>query len=92
MTASTKEVTTPVIEEIRARLQAAFAPTELDIVDEGYKHIGHGGEGKDHFYLHIVSASFVGLAPLRRHRMVYTALEHLMDNGIHALSIAARGE
>ncbi|MEO8993097.1 MAG: BolA family protein [Rhodanobacter sp.] len=85
-------MTTPVITEIRARLQAAFAPTELDVVDEGYKHIGHGGEGKGHFHVHIVSASFAGLAPLRRHRMVYAALEHLMDNGIHALSIAARSE
>ncbi|MEO7067143.1 MAG: BolA family protein [Rhodanobacter sp.] len=78
--------------EIRLRLQAAFAPTELDIVDEGYKHIGHSGEGKGHFHLHIVSASFAEQAPLRRHRMVYAALDDLMNNGIHALSIDARSE
>jgi len=27
--------------------------------------------------------------PIRRHRMVYAALQGLMDNGIHAVSIDA---
>ena len=86
------ETAAKTIAQMRALLQAAFAPTELDIVDEGHKHIGHSGEGKGHFQLHIVSASFAGQAPLRRHRMVYAALDNLMDNGIHALSIDAHSE
>lgn len=92
MTASTNATAATVIAEIRTRLQAAFAPIEFDVIDEGYKHIGHGGEGKGHFHLRIVSASFAGQAPLRRHRMVYAALDDLMNNGIHALSIDARSE
>jgi BolA protein len=80
----------PVIEQIRERLQAAFAPTELDVLDEGHKHAGHAGEGKGHFHVHIVSAAFAGRSPIKRHRMIYAALGGLMDNGIHALSIDAK--
>jgi len=80
----------PVIEQIRERLQNAFAPTELDVLDEGHKHAGHAGEGKGHFRVRIVSAAFAGQLPLKRHRMVYAALDDLMNHGIHALSIDAR--
>ncbi|MFK2875138.1 BolA family protein [Dyella lipolytica] len=76
-------------EEIRHRLFEALHPVELEVLDEGYKHAGHANDGKGHFHVRIVSASFAGLSPLKRHRMVYAALEGLMDNGIHALSIDA---
>jgi len=76
--------------QIRERLQAALAPVELDVVDEGHKHAGHANAGKGHFHVRIVSPVFAGKAPLQRHRMIYAALEGLMDNGIHALSIDAR--
>jgi BolA protein len=82
----------PVIEQIRVRLEAAFAPTALEIIDEGHKHAGHAGEGKGHFHVRIVSAAFASQLPLKRHRMIYAALEGLMDNGIHALSIDAKAE
>ncbi|WP_426703198.1 BolA family protein [Rhodanobacter sp. Col0626] len=79
-------------EQIRERLQARFAPTELDVLDEGHKHAGHAGEGKGHFHVRIVSAAFAGQLPIKRHRMIYAALEGLMDNGIHALSIDAASD
>jgi BolA protein len=77
------------VEQIRQRLTQALAPTELEIVDEGHLHAGHAGEGKGHFHVRIVSTAFAGLLPIRRHRLVYAALDGLMDNGIHALSIDA---
>lgn len=80
----------PVMAQIRERLQVAFAPTELEVLDEGHKHAGHAGEGKGHFHVRIVSTAFAGQSPLKRHRMIYAALEGLMDNGIHALSIDAK--
>ncbi len=79
----------PVLEEIRARLQAGFAPSLLEVLDEGHKHVGHAGEGKGHYRVRIVSTAFAGQLPLKRHRMIYAALDDLMDNGIHALSIEA---
>ena len=82
----------PIMAQSRARLDAAFAPTALEISDEGHKHAGHAGEGKGHFHVRIVSTAFAGQLPLKRHRMIYAALEGLMDNGIHALSIDAKTE
>lgn len=79
-------------EQIRQRLTGALAPTELEVVDEGHLHAGHAGEGKGHFHVRIVSAAFAGQAPLKRHRMIYAALDDLMDHGIHALSIDASAE
>ena len=78
------------IEQIRRRLADALAPAELEITDEGHRHIGHAGEGKGHFHVRIVSAAFAGQLPLKRHRLVYEALGDLMDHGIHALSIDAK--
>jgi BolA family transcriptional regulator, general stress-responsive regulator len=78
------------LEKIRQRLTAALAPIELDVLDEGHKHAGHANEGKGHFHVRIVSAAFAGQLPLKRHRMIYAALDGLMDQGIHALSIDAQ--
>ena len=81
-----------IIEQIRQSLTQALAPTELEIVDEGHLHAGHAGEGRGHFHVRIVSPAFAGLLPIRRHRLVYAALDGLMDNGIHALSIDAKNK
>jgi BolA protein len=78
------------VEQIRARLGAAFSPSELEVVDEGHLHAGHAGEGKGHFHVRIVSPAFAGVLPIKRHRMIYAELDDLMNHGIHALSIDAR--
>ena len=83
------DLSTPVIEKIRGRLQAAFAPEVLEVSDEGHKHAGHVGEGKGHFHVRIVSEAFVGQTSIKRHRMIYARLDDLMNHGIHALSIDA---
>lgn len=77
---------------IRAMLEAALAPTELEVVDDSHKHAGHAGarDGRGHFSVDIVSRAFAGLPPLARHRKVYAALGSLMQSDIHALSIHAR--
>lgn len=78
------------VEQIRARLAAAFSPSELEVVDEGHLHRGHAGEGKGHYHVRIVSPAFAGVLPIRRHRMIYATLDDLMNHGIHALSIDAK--
>lgn len=79
------------MEQIRARLSAALAPSALSLVDEGHKHVGHAGarDGRGHFALTIVSAAFEGKSPIERHRLVYAALGDLMQTDIHALSMIA---
>lgn len=76
---------------IRARLIAAFAPTELEVIDDSDKHRGHPGarDGRGHFSVKIVSAKFAGRKPLERHRMVFAALKSLLETDIHALSVRA---
>lgn len=78
------------VDQIRERLQQALAPVALEVLDEGYKHAGHANAGKGHFHVRVVSAAFAGQLPIKRHRLVYAALDGLMDNGIHALSIDAK--
>jgi BolA protein len=80
------------IEEIRARLTAAFDPVELEIIDESDKHKGHDGarDGRGHFRVTIVSSHFAHRTPIERHRMVFQALTPMLQTDIHALSISAR--
>lgn len=77
---------------IRSCLDQAFAPVELDVVDDSHRHVGHAGarDGRGHFSVRVKSAAFEGLGPLARHRAVYAALGDLMQTDIHALSIDAR--
>jgi len=76
---------------MRERLEAAFAPVSLDVVDDSHRHVGHAGArgGQGHFTIDIVSDAFAGQPPLARHRAVYAALGEMMSDDIHALSIRA---
>ena len=82
------------VEAIRVRLQAAFAPTELDVIDDSHRHAGHEGakDGRGHYRVRVVSTLFAGMTPVARHRAVYAALDDLMQTDIHALSIQALPE
>lgn len=76
---------------IRGRLEQRFAPLELEVQDDSAAHRGHAGarDGRGHYSVRIVASAFAGQARLERHRMIYTALGELMQEDIHALSIAA---
>ncbi len=80
------------IERIRDLLAAAFAPAEVEVIDDSHKHVGHAGarDGRGHFSVRLVSQRFAGQTPLTRHRAVYAALGDMMQTDIHALSIQAR--
>lgn len=84
-------MTTGRVENIRAKLSAAFAPNRLDIVDDSHKHAGHEGakSGGGHFSVTIIATAFDGKTALQRHRMVYAALGQELTGDIHALSIQA---
>jgi BolA family transcriptional regulator, general stress-responsive regulator len=83
-------VTEAKVAQIHALLTAALAPETLVVTDEGHKHAGHTGEGKGHFHVAITAAAFAGQSSIRRHRMVYAALDSMLPDAIHALSIDAR--
>ncbi|MGE8232213.1 MAG: BolA family protein [Stenotrophomonas sp.] len=79
------------VERIRAALQAALAPQQLEVEDDSHRHAGHAGarDGRGHFNVTVVSDAFAGKLPLARHRAVYAALGDMMETDIHALSIKA---
>lgn len=76
---------------IRSRLEDAFKPDELEIVDDSRRHAGHAGarDGRGHFNVRIRSQRFTGKRTVERHRMVYAALGSLMQTDIHALGLVA---
>ena len=75
---------------IREKLEAAFAPESLEIIDESHKHAGHASaKVGGHFIVQIVSKAFEGKSPVQRHRMVFDAMGELMQSEVHALSIQA---
>lgn len=82
------------VERIRALLEQAFAPSELDIRDDSHLHVGHAGArgGAGHYSVSIRAAAFAGKKPLEAHRMVYAAVDEMMGSEIHALSISARSQ
>jgi BolA family transcriptional regulator, general stress-responsive regulator len=76
-------------QEIERRLQT-LEPSELMLTDESAHHAGHQGHGGGgHFLLKIVSSHFSEKSQIMRHRMIYQALNDLIPEKIHALSILA---
>ncbi len=79
-----------IADQMRERLQNAFAPSELLVVDDSASHAGHagnpGGDGETHFNVRIRSSAFEGQSRVARHRMVHKALGDLVPR-IHALAL-----
>jgi BolA protein len=77
-------------EEIRARLEAEFRPTLLDVVDESERHRGHAGwreGGQTHFRVSIAAPAFAPMSRIERHRAVHAALGRDLVGRIHALAL-----
>ena len=85
-------MTGPIAQEMRQLLEAALAPTRLEIVNDSAKHSGHMGDdgsGESHFTIEIESARFEGISRLQRQRLVLDALGDILGQRVHALSIVA---
>jgi BolA family transcriptional regulator, general stress-responsive regulator len=74
---------------ITARLQQAFTPTHLEVLDESDQHLGHGGyrAGGSHFAIIISADEFNHLSKVAAHRKIYAALQDMIPKPIHALRI-----
>lgn len=76
--------------DIHERLQAAFSPSTLDVVDDSESHRGHAGfqeGGESHFNVRIRSEAFRDQSRIERHRAVHSALGPDLVGRIHALSL-----
>jgi len=78
---------------MREKLQQAFQPTRLDVINESHLHAGHRtspGTGESHFRVLMVSPLFAGQSRLQRHRLVNEALAAELKGKVHALALDLR--
>lgn len=81
-----------VAETMERKLRAAFAPDDLNIIDESHLHAGHVGarpEGETHFRVEIISDKFADCSRVERQRLVYDILSEELAGPVHALSVSA---
>ena len=81
-----------VAQDIERKLNEAFSPTSLKVIDESHLHAGHVGarpEGETHFRVEVVSAAFADCSRVDRQRIVYDTLREELAGPVHALSVIA---
>ena len=77
---------------LEAKLQEAFAPNALEVIDESSQHQGHAGarpDGESHFRVRIVASAFKGKSRVEQHRMINQVLALELKERVHALAIEA---
>ena len=77
---------------IKEKLEKAFNPTQLQVIDESHKHAGHAGmagreAAESHFQVIIASEILTPMTRLARHRAVMDVLADLMVERVHALRL-----
>lgn len=77
--------------KLEARLEEAFSPEFIRLMDESHRHQGHAGarlEGESHFSLTIKARSLEGLTRVQQHQRIYQAIADFFEaDGLHALRI-----
>jgi BolA family transcriptional regulator, general stress-responsive regulator len=82
----------PIGTRIKTKLERAFSPSSLELIDESHLHAGHAGthpDGESHFRVRIVSREFSGKSRVDRHRMINAVLAEELKAHVHALAIHA---
>lgn len=75
---------------IESKLQQAFSPVELDVIDESEQHRGHGGwreGGETHFRVRMIAESFADQSRVARQRAVNACLAKELSTTVHALAM-----
>ena len=81
-------------ERMQTKLTEAFAPVELEIIDESEAHRGHGGfqeGGETHFKIIIRAEAFNGMNRVAQQRAVMAAVKQELDERVHALALVVSG-
>lgn len=79
-----------IADRLKAKLNQALAPQQLEIHDDSAKHSGHAGAregGESHFSVRVVSERFEGLNRVARQRLINTTLAEELAGPVHALSL-----
>jgi BolA family transcriptional regulator, general stress-responsive regulator len=82
----------PIGKKLEQKLDTAFQPTFLRVIDESNQHHGHAGahpSGESHFRVIVRAEAFRGLSLVNRHRLVNQCLAEELADRVHALAIDA---
>ncbi|WP_425416858.1 BolA family protein [Oricola indica] len=89
----------PIEERIVKKIEEAFSPERLAVINESHLHAGHqggsvDGSGETHFRVRVISEKFAGLGRIDRHRALNELLAAEIADGVHALALepSAPGE
>jgi len=78
---------------LEEKLQEAFSPATLEVINESHLHAGHAGDngtGESHFRIKIVADAFIGMSRLERHRAINAIAQPKLDEGLHALAVEVK--
>ncbi len=82
---------------LRTKLEEAFKPQSLEIINESHLHAGHhhgaqsyDGTGETHLRVRIVADAFTGMNRVERHRAINALAAEEIAAGLHALAIDAK--
>ncbi|MCF6317437.1 MAG: BolA family transcriptional regulator [Marinosulfonomonas sp.] len=81
-------------DRISEKLQVAFTPDALQVINESDQHAGHAGHdgtGESHFRVVIRADAFADMSRIARHRAVHAALGKELIGRIHALALEING-
>jgi len=70
---------------IRTKVEQAFEPSELIVINESHMHAGPAVNS--HFNLTLVSDVFDDKRPVARHQMIYKVLSDELAGEVHALAL-----
>jgi BolA protein len=73
-------------QNIQAKLQEAFEPQHLEVINESHLH-SVPAFSETHFKVVLVSDQFVGKRSVARHQQVYGVLKGQFEAGLHALAL-----
>nr|WP_024864156.1 BolA family protein [Bartonella doshiae] len=79
---------------ISMKLQDAFHPRNLEVINESHLHAGHphdehafDGKGETHFRVKMLSSAFSGMTRVEIHRAIYQVLQKELATCVHALAL-----
>ena len=85
----------PLVTQLEQKMQQAFAPQSLEIINESHLHAGHqpgfNGEGESHVRVRMVAAHFNGKSRVDIHREINAICADEIAAGLHALAIDVKG-
>ena len=85
----------PLVTQLEQKMQQAFSPQSLEIINESHLHAGHqpgfNGEGESHIRVRMVAAHFNGKSRVDIHREINAICADEIAAGLHALAIDVKG-